>query len=129
MVLMRVRNDDPEQRWIGLLEARDGVKRHVIRVGYIQWNTHIDHDPLAVRFDLDAGAADFFSAAMNADPHNLMPFPYQGRFPASIDRRKRSAGSDQKRCLILPKALGKGRCHGWAAAHGLFAVNYNSPKA
>ena len=73
---MGVRDHDAEQAVVPLAETRDlgeqGFSRLLV-VGRIEGQADIEHQALPSCLDLDAGAADFPRASMDANPHECSP--------------------------------------------------------
>lgn len=70
MVLMRVGDHNTKQRRVGSGESSDRLQFKSIWVGHIEREAHIEDEPLVMRLDLDAGAADLPGASMDADSHD-----------------------------------------------------------
>jgi hypothetical protein len=64
-----VGEDDGEQRRVRFGEAAYGRERHRVGVGGVQGEAEVEEDADAVGFELDADAADFVAAAVDAELH------------------------------------------------------------
>lgn len=71
MVLMRVRNDNAEQRIIGGGKSADWMQRKLIDVGRIEREADVQYQPLALRLELDTRATDFACPTVDTDAHRI----------------------------------------------------------
>ena len=76
MILVRVRDHDAQKVGIGLLKTLDRVKRKFVGVVRIERQAHVQDNPLPLRFDLDAGAANLFGSPVDADPRFCSTSPF-----------------------------------------------------
>ena len=73
MVAMSVGKNNCEQRRIMFAEARNLRNKCRVRFSRIERQAKINNYTTSRRLDLNAGAADLLGAAMDADPHAILP--------------------------------------------------------
>ena len=73
------------------------MQRHRVSVHHIERQPDIKHNPLALRFDFDAGAADFLGTTMDTKPHTEFPGPQLRQRALSVAEENLSCPNDSLR--------------------------------